>query len=464
MKIAIIPEKQFFCRRESDNGFNLKAICIFAATGFFLHKDTYFNDLEVLQPATDYEIDKNDYVKNSSRYWKWYYSPRDISLKEATEDFAHLFEKISQNKLKGKEVILPLSGGLDSRTQAAALTEDFNVKSYSYCFEKGFDETKYGKKISQLKGYPFKKYVIKRGYLWKVIDKLAQINKCYADFTNPRQMAAIDEISCLGNIFYLGHWGDVLFNDMGVHDNLGFEDQLKILLKKLLKNGGLELADSLWRSWGLEGSFKDYLTDRISALLQDIKIDNANSRLRAFKSIYWAPRWTSANMVIFGNYHPLVLPYYDDEMCKFICTIPEHLLSGRQIQINYIKLRNPKLAKIPWQIYHPLNLYNYKSFQSKGMLPLRALRKGRRIIKEKLTQRITTRRNWEIQFIGGENNMKLKEHIFENKFISEFIPEQTVKLFYDKFMYDDAIYYSHSISMLLTLSMFYKHYSNGNNV
>jgi hypothetical protein len=275
-------------------------------------------------------------------------------------------------------------------------------------------------------------------------------------------MAVIDEISDLGNIFYLGHWGDVLFDGMGVDDNLSFEEQYKILLKKILKNGGLELADSLWKVWGLEGCFKEYLTERIAALLQDIKIDNANSRLRAFKSIYWAPRWTSANMVIFSHYHPLVLPYYDDEMCKFICTIPEHILSGRKIQINYIKLKNPKLAKVPWQIYDPLNLYNYKAFQSKGMLPLRALRKGKRMIKENLTQKSITRRNWEIQFKGADNERNLKEHIFENKFNSEFIPGHIVKMFYEKFMYDDSVYYSHSISMLLTLSMFYKnHFTPG---
>ncbi|MDQ3020518.1 MAG: asparagine synthetase B family protein [Bacteroidota bacterium] len=456
IKTGIIPAKPIIYKNKNESGLNLKAICIFAATGFFLERDTYFNNFEALQPSTDNEIDDENFIRNSTQNWHWHYTPAAVSLKQATEEFAHLFENISNNKLKNKKIILPLSGGLDSRTQAAALGKEVEVKSYSYKFSGSFDETKYGKKISEIKSFPFTEYVIPKGYLWKVIDELAEMNQCYADFTHPRQMAVIEEVSKLGEIFYLGHWGDVLFDDMGVSDDLSTEGQIDVLMQKILKRGGYELADELWRHWGIEGNFKNYLSERLSQLLQTINIDNANSRIRAFKSIYWAPRWTSANMIVFSHYHPVVLPYYDDEMCKFICTVPEHLLSGRQIQISYIKLKNPELAKIEWQTYDPLNLYNYKKFTSKGMIPLRAFRKGKRLIKEKIFRHKLTTRNWEIQFMGDENDINLRKHLFETKFFSEFISPDLVKNFYNKFKNDDPVYYSHPLSMLLTLSMFCK--------
>lgn len=455
MKTSIIPEKQIFVKRNAGQALNLKAICVFAATGFFLGKDTYFDDIEVLQPATEYEFDENKKIKHSKEYWEWHYSPDDISLKQATEEFAHLFEKLCSEKLKNRNIILPLSGGLDSRTQAAVIDGSAKVNCYSYKFENSFDETKYGRQISEVRSFPFTEYEIPKGYLWKKIGRLAEINRCYADFTSPRQMAVIDEISNLGNIFFLGHWGDVLFDDMGVDDNITFDEQKKVLIKKILKRSGKELAQSLWENWGLDGNFNFYLDERISLLLQDIKIENANSRIRAFKSMYWAPRWTSANMEVFSSVHPLALPYYDDEMCKFICRIPEKHLSGRKIQINYIKMKNQELARIPWQDYDPYNLYDYNKFDKGYRLPGRAIRKGRRFIREKIFGKKLILRNWENQFTGGENEKNLREYLFQNKPFASFVSSSLVNEYYNSFI-KNPVHYSHSINMLLTLSMFTK--------
>lgn len=430
--------------------------------GFFLEKDTYHKNVVALQPFTENIIDENKYLQSSTSYWNWSYSPRDITLNQATEEFADLFEKITFAKLKGKKIILPLSGGIDSRTQAAVLNDEYKVHAYSYKFECSFDETKYGREISEIKSFPFKDYTIQKGYLWNVIEELAEVNQCYADFTHPRQMAVINEISKLGNIFYLGHWGDVLFDNMNLDERLTTQDQIEILKKKILKSCGVELAESLWSSWGIEGKFEDYLNERIINLFENIKIDNPNSRIRAFKSIYWAPRWTSCNMVVFSNYAPVALPYYDDAMCKFICTVPEHLLTGRQIQINYIKMKNPKLAKVAWQNFDPLNLYNFADYKSKKMIPLRVLRKGKRILRERILREKTTTRNWEIQFIGEDNERHLKMKLFENKPFTEFIPQDIVKTFYDKFRCGDSVKYSHPVSMLLTLSMFCEKFLNKN--
>ncbi|MEO8664092.1 MAG: asparagine synthase-related protein [Ignavibacteria bacterium] len=456
MKTTIIPSKQTFYKKEGSSDLNLKAICIFCATGFFLEKDTYYNDLEVMQPFTEYVTDENNFLKKAEQYWEWHYDPKDISLEQATDEFAHLYENITKENLKDKAVILPLSGGLDSRTQSAVLGKDMNVNSYSYKFENSFDETKYGKEIAKVRSFPFHEYIIMKGYLWNVIEELAEINQCYTDFTNPRQMAVINEIKELGDIFFLGHWGDVLFDGMGVRDDLTLDDQLKALIKKLVKRGGIELADSLWKMWGIEGSFEEHFKERLSGLLQKIKIDNANARIRAFKSMYWAPRWTSVSLEIFSKYKPVYLPYYDDEMCKFICKIPEHLLNGRQIQINYIKMKNPGLAKIAWQNYEPLNLYNYKDFENTSRIPGRAIKKMNKMFKEKILNKKNTTRNWEIQFTGESNDLNLRKYLFENKNYSEFISPEITKTFYDKFKNEDSVYYSHPVSMLLTLAVFSK--------
>lgn len=452
----VIPSRQTLCRTEGDGSLDLKAICIFTAIGFFLEKDTYYNDQIALQPATEYELDENNFITKEFNYWQWQYEPRDITLKQATEEFADLYERIIRENLSGKKIILPLSGGLDSRTQAAALDKDMRVNAYSYKFENSFDETSYGKRIAEESSFPFHEYIIGKGYLWKVIDEAGRINKCYADFTNPRQMAVIDKLKELGDIFFAGHWGDVLFDDVGVGDDISFDDQIKALKKKLMKRGGAELADSLWKVWKLEGSFDEYFTERLKQLLKNIRIENPTSRIRAFKSIYWAPRWTSINMEIFSTYRDVYLPYYSDEMCRFISAVPEQHLAGRQIQINYIKMKAPKLAEIPWQQFDPLNLYTYTQFENRSRLGVRAVKKIRRVINEKLLNNKKTTRNWEIQFCGKENDQQLRRYLFENKKFESMVPSCIVRKFYDKFTKEDEVYYSHPVNMLLTLSVFAK--------
>lgn len=464
MKTPVIPARQIFARKKTEHSLNYKAICIFASTGFFLGEDTYFNDVMALQPFTEYLFDENDYVISSDKYWSWHYNPKDVSLKQSTEEFAHLFEKIVSKNLNGKKIILPLSGGIDSRTQAAAIEDTENIFCYSYKFDNSFDETKYGRMISEARGFKFKEYVIEKGYLWNVIDRLAEINMCFADFTHPRQMAVIDDISKQGDVFFLGHWGDVLFDDMRVADNLTNEEQTEIVIKKIIKKGGKELSEKLWEAWGLDGNFIDYLKERISVLLKEIKIENANSKVRAFKSMYWAPRWTSANMNVFSDFRPVYLPYYSDEMCEFICGIPESILSGRKIQIEYIKMKNPQLAKIPWQTYDPFNLYNYGNYDKPANIPARALGKLKRVVREKIFNKKNITRNWELQFAGDENENKLKSFLYEEMFIKELVPEETVNLFFNKFKADDPVIYSHPVSMLLTLSLFVKHFYKNTDV
>ncbi|NHN26172.1 asparagine synthetase B family protein [Flavobacterium jejuense] len=451
LKTPIIPNKLLFLGERKK--LHYEAICVFAATGFFLEDDTYYKEQKVLKPATSYSIEENRIVTEDA-YFKWHYSPVERPLEQIVQEFATLFETIIKEQVLDKTVILPLSGGLDSRTQAAALYHLGNkVNSYSYEFQNGHNETHYSEKIAKACNFSFQKWQVTAGYLWDAIEDLAKINQCYSEFTHPRQMAFIDKYATMGDVFSLGHWGDVLFDDMQVADDLSNEEQVTILLKKVVKKGGLELANNLWKSWSLEGEFEDYLKNRIRVLLGEINItSNANAQIRAFKSLYWAPRWTSTNLSVFESVKPISLPYYDNRMCEFICTIPEKYLAGRQIQIEYLKLRMPALAKITWQDHRPFNLYHYKYNKFPYNFPYRVFDKLKRVVSNKKF----IQRNWELQFLGKENEKELEKWLFENDCFKELINEELLKGFYLDFNQKEAVYYSHAVSMLLTLSLFTK--------
>lgn len=455
IKTEIIPPKPIFVGETKT--IDYKAICIFAATGFFLDQDTYFKEQKVLKPCFNYSVDEQTIV-SENKYFKWHYSPVERPFEQVVKEFAVLFEKIIDEQVGDKKVILPLSGGLDSRTQAAALHYlKKNVNSYSYEFENGLVETCFAEKIANVCQFSFEKWIIPKGYLWNDIEKIAGINQCYTEFTHPRQAAVLDKLSNMGDIFCLGHWGDVLFDDMKVEDHLPFDEQVNLMAKKVLKKGGLILGKKLWDSWGIEGDFESYLKERIKQLLKEINIpENANAQIRAFKSLYWAPRWTSVNLSFFESVKPITLPYYDNRMCEFICTIPEKYLAGRQIQIAYLKMRNPALARIAWQDQRPFNLYNYHFNKFPYNFPYRLYKKFDRefITKNKVVN------NYENQFLGTDNESNLTHWLFQNKNFQNFIDSKLTQEIYTNFKGKESLKYSHPVSTLLTLSLFIHLYNN----
>lgn len=456
-RVPILPVRQSFYGTKDT--LDLKAICVFAATGFFLDQDTYYEGLKVLKPGHDYQLEEDrSGVLKEKQWFRWHYAPRDISLKQATEEFTELFEGIVNEQVGDRQVILPLSGGLDSRTQAAALHRlKKNVHAYSYAFENGHDETYYGRKIARECNFPCEEWVVPKAYLWSQLENLASVNGCYSEFTHPRQAAFTDRFAVMGDVFSLGHWGDVLFDDMGIAETATLQEQTELIVKKIVKRGGMELAQSLWVEWKLEGDFSEYLYERIRSLVKGIDIpDSANARVRAFKSLYWAPRWTSINLAVFAQTRPITLPYYDNRMCEFVCTVPEELLANRKIQIAYLKMRSPELARIMWQENRPFNLYNYKYNKAPINWPYRAYSK----LKRELNSKKMIQRNWELQFLGQSNDKQLHQHLLENEGFTRVVSRELIEKFYSAFKSGDQVTYSHPVSMLLTLSVFMCKQSN----
>ncbi|WP_299334709.1 asparagine synthase-related protein [uncultured Psychroserpens sp.] len=455
VRTNIIPAQHEFAKIPEKHELHLKAICVFSAIGFFLNRDTYWKDKIVLPGASNNTLTAEGVLVDSTPYFNWHYTPRSISFNQALDKYIDVFETIVKEQTEGKQVILPLSGGLDSRTQALALKRcNAKVKSYSYDFKGGFKESKIAEQIANACDFEFQKYQIQKGYLWNCIDTLSELNHCFSDFTAPRQMAVYDQFDTMGDVFSLGHWGDVLFDSMNI-SNCSETEELQIIKTKLIKRGGMEIASRLWDVWGLQGTFDAYFTSRLSELLNNIKIDNSNAKLRAFKSMYWAPRWTSVNLSVFQSKHPIRLPYYDNRMCEFICEIPEDYLKNRKLQIAYIRSKSPKLANITWQDQRPFHLNNYQYNKYPYNVPYRGLNKLKRMFNG-LTGKPYIQRNWELQFCGAENMSELESRLRNTSFNS-WIPEQVITTYINAFKNGQQLENAHALNMLLVLSQFDKH-------
>ena len=233
IKTAILPTTQQFAKLDVPSKLHKEAICVFAATGFFMDDDTYWTNTKCLRPAHDHRLDPQGYLQSSQPNFNWHYSPTERSFEQVLEEYIQLLTTIIKDQVGDHRVILPLSGGLDSRSQAMVLKDLENeVHSYSYSFDGGFREDKIAKQIAQSCGFQFDSYTIPKGYLWNSIDALADINQCYSEFTHPRQMAILPQLRQMEGVFSLGHWGDVLF-DRGAPEGAKDSDIIPLLLKKM---------------------------------------------------------------------------------------------------------------------------------------------------------------------------------------------------------------------------------------
>ena len=418
----------------------MESIAYWIATGFFLGESSFYSNKII-------EDNKNN------KSWEWHHSPRNLTLDQCVSEFGELLEDLVKTDTKGKKIILPLSGGLDSRTLAAALKNVKDIVVISYEFDNGISETKYAEKLAKIYNWEFHRYKIPKSYLWSKIGQISSINECKTEFTHPRQAAVIDEITKHGNIILSGLWGDVLFDNADIKDNVSKTHQTDFILNNISKIGGVELANDLWNHWNLENSFDENFFMEVYKMLDIINIENPKSKFRAFKSLFWATSWSSTNLKFFNNNIETSTPYLNDKMFDFVCTVPEKFLSKRIIQIEYIKRNAPELAKIEWQEYE-LDLYKYKYFNS-IYYPRRIYQFAKRSIMQRFyNHKPKILRNWELQFLGSKNNQNLKDWLFGNYDFLKFVPEEIVKDYYYRFKNNDPVKYSHPISMLLTLSVF----------
>ncbi|MGS2726873.1 asparagine synthase-related protein [Psychroserpens sp. BH13MA-6] len=450
IQTAILPTEHQFVKLQKEHQMHLEAICVFIATGFFMDDDTYWKDQKCLSPGHIYHMDDNGFFVDKKPWFHWSYEPEDSSFEDTLEAYIQLMTSTIKSQIGDKDVILPLSGGLDSRSQALFLKDlDNEVHSYSYSFQGGYPEHKISKQIAEVCGFGFQSFTIQKGYLWDQISELSKINQCYSEFTHPRQMAVLKALKQYEGVFSLGHWGDVFF-DRGAPEGTQQHDIVPLLFKKMVKKSGLELANQLWDTWALDGDFKSYLISRIETALSKIQIDHVSAKVRAFKTTQWAHRWTTTNLSIFKAAHPITLPFYDDQVCQFVCRTPETHLADRKLQLAHLK-QHKTLASITWHENRPFNILNYHKNRSPYNLPFRVKSKLKRSVNAWLGNPFI-QRNWELQFLGKDNEAELKRFILSDGF-NELVPKAIVETALEKFKTEDAVAYSHALSMLLTLSV-----------
>ncbi len=442
-----------------DRSMDWAAIGGFLKFGFFLGDNTYWQNTKVISPATHLILDEKGNVVSKTRYWQWHYEPDlKLSPEAAVEEFGKIFKEVLLEMSSNQNLALPLSGGLDSRSTLAVLgipdlAGAHALFPFSYGYTENSVETRIARQLAEKRHLPIKTWTV-QPYLFNKLDQVIASVEGFQDITQCRQAFVVDELAQNASHVLAAHWGDVWLDSMGyIGQRLPSRSELsQEIFHKYQKKGSENLPGLLQDT--LPFQLDESLQTEIETSLEGFgEIHEKDFMVKAWKTAHWSHRWTLASIRMYQAGLFPVLPFYDNRLVDFFLRIPSDFMTGRKLQIEYIKQIAPDLARVRWQPFKA-NLYNYRYFNS-WLLPQRAANKLVRIFRnEQVIQR-----NWEVQFLNAQGRQGLSRWLLEDGLkLHEFVSVNCLEKLLQEFFYNPDAVSGYTVSMLLTLSVWLEKY------
>jgi len=433
-----------------------QGIAGFFGFGFFPEERTYLADVKIFYPASRYIFNARGGIIEQSRYWWWNHSPdKKRSYEDTVSQFGMVLAEVLQDHCRSGTIVLPISGGLDSRTLAAVLPERQRIHAYSYGWGKDSVETNIAGQVAATAQLPFTSLAIKP-YLFDKMELIVRSVEGFQDVTICRSAAAFEDFSVLAEYVLPAHMGDLWCSCMGVAgQRISDEALVQYVFKKMRRHSHDWLLDNICQQ-RIKGNYESFLRTVVKEGVSKYNyIGDKDFRIKAFKADTWSFRWTLASLRMFQAACFPRLPFYDNRIVDFFLTVPSAFLWGRKLQIDYLKKHKPEFARIKWQVYDS-DLFHYQYFNT-FLLPQRLIRKTQKLI---AGQR-TIQRNWEAQFLDNPQAKETIEHLLvnERRAIHEFVSPETIKpLIEGLFSQRRPAYCGFAISMLLTFAVWLEMY------
>lgn len=433
-----------------DKELDWEGITGFFGMGFFQNDNTHLKNVKIILPASCYHFDRSLKLKSHKRYWDWNFNSTVRTEKEYTAMLHEALAASVNYAIKNRTTALPISGGLDSRTLAGVMTggdgKDNKIWGYSYGYTPKSVETDIAARIADARGIQFDSYVVPN-YLFDKIDLISKSIELFGYVDGPRQASMKELLEEKSELVIGGHWGDVWLDDMGIAALPGSRNEqlMAAFDKKILKRGSdwLMSVSELYFPNGkqfLRGYYQDFVE-------QYKHVEDADHVMKIFKTDQWSFRWTLPSIRMYQAAVFPVLPFYDNRIVDLFQTVPTNVLSGRSLQIEYLKQYHPDLARIKWQEYDS-NLYWYKYLNNRNLVYRIYKKLGRTLKGERPIQR-----SWEIFYLNTSGRQKLEE-VFMTPAFNSVIPDKYCKELLDNFYQNPSAGNGYAISMLHTFARF----------
>jgi asparagine synthase (glutamine-hydrolysing) len=313
---------------------------------------TSFNDIQRIPPGHRTVWSVND--MNSGRYWKL---PIDEPVFfKRTDDYVERFQELLRlsvsDRIRGKDVGILMSGGLDSpllaATAVAQLGEPSNVRAFSIVFEKVPDgERQYADAAARHLGIPIHFWVRDGGNRlgdWQTSAQTPEPNPAPWDAADEAQYTA--QLPALSRVFFYGEGPDnaLLYEWQPFLSHLRRTLNLGELIRSAVRHASLQrrvpLLPSLPRLWKhkrlepQQESFPRWLNqDLVERLgLQDRWriVNNPGPVLhpirprayRSLTSVLWPAMFESSDATVTSQPLDFYHPYLDLRLLRYMLSVP----------------------------------------------------------------------------------------------------------------------------------------------
>lgn len=435
-------------RKDSLRQLDWEGLATFFAFGFFLDDRTCYQDIRILQPASVYRIGADGTLRSHQRYWHWQHEvDKQRTYEQTIEQYDALLKQAVSRCLSGR-IVLPLSGGLDSRSLAYAIPRGKAVQSYSYGYTASSIETRIASQIAKKQEFSFCSHIIEP-YLFSRLPEITAALHGSQDVTQARQVSVNAWVAGEADAVLTGLWGDVWCDQMGAAD--GPPDGMNIadlVVRRFQKRGREWLMEHVVTPHFAQTNLPAYLEARVRTGITPLdSIEDPDFRIKAYKTSQWAFRWSNASLRGFALGAVPRVPYYDVDIVDFFLTVPTDFVRDRRLQIDHLKRFAPKLAAIRWQQAGVnLNLVPCARWAS---LPSRVSGKLRRT----LARERTIQRNWEVQFLSPHGRKELEGYLLQDgRELHQLVSPAQIRQLIEAFYAAPGAANGYTVSMLLTFA------------
>ena len=350
----IVSDDAYYLKDKINPSLNEKNAAEYLVAGYVTGDETLFDGIKQVKSGEFLIYQKKDNLLKASCYFRFshgkYYELSESQLLEMLDRvFINTFSRLFESTLKqGKKLVVPLSGGLDSRIIIAMLKR-FGVSDV-ICINygrKGNRETSISKKVAESLGYDwlFVEYTNQKWYEC-YNSKEADCYKLFAGnlacLPQMQDFLAIRELKSQGklpdnSVIVPGHAADML---AGSHIPRYYLDNSKKYDSETFLVDSLKRHYGLWK-WPHEPELEHIFKEKINKSAAGLEIDDNDTCANAIEFFDFNERQAkfivnSVRAYEFFGYEWRT-PFWDSELINFFLKVPLKHRVGQDLYKKYAR-------------------------------------------------------------------------------------------------------------------------------
>ena len=359
--LAFAPEVKALIKPGTTPEINYGAVSELLHLGFVYGSHTLFRDYHQLPPASYLEFGENQYT--ITRYWDFPYEDSVYHDKKITrkqidqylEELPVVFKNAvkRQSRFNTDKLLLPLSGGLDSRW-VAALLNDIGIKRVTTFTigEQNTDDVIYAKMVADHLNYDHTVFSIKPSDVWMHAELFGYISDGMSEISGPIQMTEpLKTFINKTEILLAPQVCDALFGSTLYRPSVAF-----LVGKRSYDtavNQNFLSAFCRIHSRDVMRIFNKPFSEKINDNYQttiDEYIKKYHDPLHAYFCLFmeqYGRRGTFGGNLLYNLFFDTRMPSYDNDLIELGFNVPIVLRKGQYIYRMAFAHKFPELSRIP---------------------------------------------------------------------------------------------------------------------